>query len=237
MKAIAIMQARTGSSRLPGKILLEVAGEPMLAHEIRRLQRVEELDDIVVATTVDPGDDPVVAVAEAEGARWFRGSEHDVLDRYFRAAEEASAEVVLRVTADCPLLDPEVAGLVVSTLAAQDGQLDYASNVVERTYPAGLDAEALTAEALERAFRLGRSPEAREHVTWFLLRERPDLFRIGSVTDDADNSDLRWTVDHARDLELVRRLYDELDLARKPRSYREVVAHVREHPELATLNT
>ena len=231
------MQARTGSSRLPGKILLEVAGEPMLAHEIRRLQRVEELDDIVVATTVDPGDDPVVAVAEAEGARWFRGSEHDVLDRYFRAAEEASAEVVLRVTADCPLLDPEVAGLVVSTLAAQDGQLDYASNVVERTYPAGLDAEALTAEALERAFRLGRSPEAREHVTWFLLRERPDLFRIGSVTDDADNSDLRWTVDHARDLELVRRLYDELDLARKPRSYREVVAHVREHPELATLNT
>lgn len=237
MKAIAIMQARTGSSRLPGKILLEVAGEPMLAHEIRRLQRVEELDDIVVATTVDPGDDPVVAVAEAEGARWFRGSEHDVLDRYFRAAEEASAEVVLRVTADCPLLDPEVAGLVVSTLAAQDGQLDYASNVVERTYPAGLDAEALTAEALERAFRLGRSPEAREHVTWFLLRERPDLFRIGSITDDADNSDLRWTVDHARDLELVRRLYDELDLARKPRSYREVVAHVREHPELATLNT
>lgn len=231
------MQARTGSSRLPGKILLEVAGEPMLAHEIRRLQRVEELDDIVVATTVDPGDDPVVAVAEAEGARWFRGSEHDVLDRYFRAAEEASAEVVLRVTADCPLLDPEVAGLVVSTLAAQDGQLDYASNVVERTYPAGLDAEALTAEALERAFRLGRSPEAREHVTWFLLRERPDLFRIGSITDDADNSDLRWTVDHARDLELVRRLYDELDLARKPRSYREVVAHVREHPELATLNT
>jgi spore coat polysaccharide biosynthesis protein SpsF len=231
------MQARTGSSRLPGKILIEVAGEPMLAHEIRRLQRVEELDDIVVATTVDPGDDPVVAVAEAEGARWFRGSEHDVLDRYFRAAEEASAEVVLRVTADCPLLDPEVAGLVVSTLAAQDGQLDYASNVVERTYPAGLDAEALTAEALERAFRLGRSPEAREHVTWFLLRERPDLFRIGSVTDDVDNSDLRWTVDHARDLELVRRLYNELDLGRKPRSYREVVAHVREHPELATLNT
>ena len=231
------MQARTGSSRLPGKILLEVAGEPMLAHEIRRLQRVEELDDIVVATTVDPEDDPVVAVAEAEGARWFRGSEHDVLDRYFRAAEEASAEVVLRVTADCPLLDPEVAGLVVSTLAAQDGQLDYASNVVERTYPAGLDAEALTAEALERAFRLGRSPEAREHVTWFLLRERSDLFRIGSVTDDVDNSDLRWTVDHARDLELVRRLYNELDLARKPRSYREVVAHVREHPELATLNT
>jgi spore coat polysaccharide biosynthesis protein SpsF len=231
------MQARTGSSRLPDKVLLEVAGEPMLAHQIRRLQRVEELDDVVVATTVDPADDPVVAVAEAEGARWFRGSEDDVLDRYFRATEEASAEVVLRVTADCPLLDPEVAGLVLSTLAAQDGQLDYASNVVERTYPAGLDAEALTAEALAQVFRLGRSPEAREHVTWFLLRERPDLFRIGSVTDDVDNSDLRWTVDHPRDLELVRRLYDELDLARKPRSYREVVAYVREHPELATLNT
>jgi spore coat polysaccharide biosynthesis protein SpsF len=231
------MQARTGSSRLPGKVLLEVAGEPMLAHEIRRLQRIEELDDVVVATTVDPADDPVTAVADAEGVRWFRGSEHDVLDRYYRAAEAASADVVLRVTADCPLLDPEVAGLVLSALAAQDGALDYASNVVERTYPAGLDAEALTAEALERAFRLGRSPEAREHVTWFLLRERPDLFRIGSVTDDVDNSDLRWTVDSARDLELVRRLYDELGLARTPRSYREVIAYVREHPELETLNT
>jgi spore coat polysaccharide biosynthesis protein SpsF len=231
------MQARTGSSRLPGKVLLEVAGEPMLAHEIRRLQRIEELDDVVVATTVDPADDPVTAVADAEGVRWFRGSEHDVLDRYYRAAEAASADVVLRVTADCPLLDPEVAGLVLSALAAQDRALDYASNVVERTYPAGLDAEALTAEALARAFRLGRSPEAREHVTWFLLRERPDLFRIGSVTDDVDNSDLRWTVDSARDLELVRRLYDELDLARTPRSYREVIAYVREHPELETLNT
>jgi spore coat polysaccharide biosynthesis protein SpsF len=231
------MQARTGSSRLPGKVLLEVAGEPMLAHEIRRLQRIEELDDVVVATTVDPADDPVTAVADAEGVRWFRGSEHDVLDRYYRAAEAASADVVLRVTADCPLLDPEVAGLVLSALAAQDRALDYASNVVERTYPAGLDAETLTAEALERAFRLGRSPEAREHVTWFLLRERPDLFRIGSVTDDADNSDLRWTVDSARDLELVRRLYDELGLARTPRSYREVIAYVREHPELETLNT
>jgi len=230
------MQARTGSSRLPGKVLLEVAGEPMLAHQIRRLKRVEELDDIVVATTVDPADDPVAAVAEAEDARWFRGSEHDVLDRYCKAAEAASAEVVLRVTADCPLLDPEVAGLVLSALAT-DGALDYASNVVERTYPAGLDAEALTAETLARIFRLGRSPEAREHVTWFLLSERPDLFRIGSVTDDVDNSDLRWTVDHPRDLELVRRLYDELDLARSPRSYREVVAYVREHPELATLNT
>jgi spore coat polysaccharide biosynthesis protein SpsF len=231
------MQARTGSSRLPGKILLEVAGEPMLAHQIRRLQRIEVLDDVVVATTGDPADDPVTAVAEAEGARWFRGSEHDVLDRYYKAAEAASADVVLRVTADCPLLDPEVAGLVLSALADQDAALDYASNVVERTYPAGLDAEALTADALARAFSLGRSPEAREHVTWFLLRERPDLFQIGSVTDDVDNSDLRWTVDNAQDLELVRRLYDQLELAREPRSYREVVAYVREHPELATLNT
>ena len=178
-----------------------------------------------------------MAVAEAEGARWFRGASTTSSTATSVQREEAGADVVVRVTADCPLLDPEVAGLVVSTLAAQDGQLDYASNVVERTYPAGLDAEALTADTLERAFRLGRSPEAREHVTWFLLRERPDLFRIGSVTDDADNSDLRWTVDHARDLELVRRLYDELDLARKPRSYREVVAYVREHPELETLNT
>lgn len=236
MKTVAIMQARTGSSRLPGKVLLEVAGEPMLAHQIRRLQRIEELDDVVVATTVDSADDPVAAVADAEGARWFRGSEHDVLDRYYKAAEAASAEVVLRVTADCPLLDPEVAGLVLSALAADD-VLAYTSNVVERTYPVGLDAEAFTAETLACIFRLGRSPEAREHVTWFLLRERPDLFRIGSVTDDVDNSDLRWTVDHPRDLELVRRLYDELDLARNPRSYREVVAHVREHPELATLNT
>ena len=141
------------------------------------------------------------------------------------------------MTADCPLLDPGGGG----TRGLRSRGPGWCNSTTPRTSSSARTRRArrrgADGDALERAFRLGRSPEAREHVTWFLLRERPDLFRIGSVTDDADNSDLRWTVDHARDLELVRRLYDELDLARKPRSYREVVAYVREHPELATLNT
>jgi spore coat polysaccharide biosynthesis protein SpsF len=224
VRTVAILQARTTSARLPGKVLMDVAGAPLLAQELRRLLRAGRLDEVVVATTTNESDDPVVDLARREGVRWFRGDERDVLSRYVGAAAEARAEAVVRVTADCPLLDPDVVDRVVSALGPA---VDYASNVVERTFPVGLDAEALHHDVLLRVDRLAHSDSAREHVTWFVLEERPDLFAIASVTDDEDNSDLRWTVDHAEDLDVVRRLYAELDLAETPRAYREVVAHVR----------
>jgi spore coat polysaccharide biosynthesis protein SpsF len=221
------------SSRLPGKVLMDLEGAPMLVQQLRRLQRASSLSDIVVATTTNSTDDDLAAAAEQEGVHVFRGGETDVLRRYADAARVAQADVVVRLTADCPLSDPDVVDRVVQALTPV---VDYASNVIERTFPVGLDVEALQREVLDRLDRLGASRAAREHVTWFLLNEQPQLFTVASVTDDVDNSDLRWTVDRAEDLELVRRLYADLRLAERPLPYGDVIAYVREHSELATAN-
>lgn len=236
MKRVVIVQARMTSTRLPGKVLMDLAGRPMLAQQLRRLQRCRRVDEIVVATTTNAADDPVVALARAEGVRDFRGSERDVLSRYAGAARETRADLVVRVTADCPLIDPETVDRVIGAAQDDAAACDYASNVIQRTYPRGLDAEVLYADALARLDRLARSPAGREHVTHFLLNERPELFLMRSVTDSEDHSDLRWTVDTADDMAMVRRLYDELNLGREFRGYREILAYVRAHPELAGMN-
>jgi len=236
MRRVIVVQARMTSTRLPGKVLMDVAGRPMLAQQLRRLTRCRLADDIVVATTVNATDDPVVTVARAEGARWFRGSEGDVLDRYVGAARDAKADIVVRVTADCPLIDPDVSDRVIDALVSGPERWDYASNVVRRTFPQGLDTEALFADTLERVHRMARSASAREHVTPFIYRERPDLFLVHSVTDGEDNSDLRWTVDEPADLELVRRVYEGLRVGERAVGYRELLAHARAHPELSALN-
>jgi spore coat polysaccharide biosynthesis protein SpsF len=178
----------------------------------------------------------VVNLARQEEVRWFRGSEQDVLSRYVGAAQEAGADVVVRVTADCPLLDPETTDRVVLELVQHSAKCDYASNILERTYPRGLDVEALFLDALLRIDRLGQSDAAREHVTVVPRSERPDLFLLRSVIDSEDNSDLRWTVDRPADLQLIRELYSTLDLGERVVSYRDVLGYVRAHPHLMELN-
>jgi spore coat polysaccharide biosynthesis protein SpsF len=234
MRRVAIIQARTGSTRLPGKVLADIAGRPMLAHVISRVRRSAQIDDVVVATTDLRGDDPVAELARTEGAGVFRGSEQDVLARYAGAAREADAGVIVRLTADCPLVDSDVIDAVVSALS--DGAVDYASNVIERTFPRGLDVEAMFRDVLERVARLARSDSAREHVTHFILREQPSLFRTRSVTHPEDNADLRWTVDEDADLEMIRAIYRELELATIARPYHDVVRWVRAHPAVAAIN-
>jgi spore coat polysaccharide biosynthesis protein SpsF len=230
VSVVAIVQARMTSSRFPGKVLAELAGAPMLAQELRRLAAARSIGEIVVATTRNATDDPVAALADVEGARVFRGDEHDVLGRYVAAAREARADVVVRITADCPLLDPGVVDRVVEALT---DDADYSANVVERTFPQGLDCEALHLETLERVDGLAESPAAREHVTWLINNEQPDLFARVSVVDEDDNSDLRWTVDLPADLELVRRLYDRFQLVQRRLPYRDLIDAVRADPELA----
>lgn len=212
------------SRRLPGKVLMDLAGTPLLAQELRRLRRAETIDDIVVATTVNETDDPVAELAAAEGVRVFRGDERDVLGRYLGAAAEAHSDVVVRITADCPLIDPAVVDRVVRAL---EPDVDYASNVVTRTFPRGLDCEALYRDTLERVGRLATSVPAREHVTWLINEEHPELFVRRSVADEQDNSDLSWTVDEPADLELVRRLYERLGLADSALPYEQIIARVR----------
>ncbi len=236
MRRVFIVQARMASTRLPGKVLLDLAGRPMLAQQLRRLKSCKTADEIVVAATTNAADDPLIELAGSEGVRWFRGSETDVLSRYLGAAREAQAELIVRITSDCPLIDPQESDRVVTALLEAGPVCDYAANILRRTFPRGLDTEAFWRETLERVARLAASQPAREHVTTFLLKEHPELFKTFSVTDEQDNSDLRWTVDTTRDLALMRRLYAELELGSRLRPYREILDHVRRNPELITIN-
>jgi len=236
MKRVIIIQARMSSTRLPGKVLMDVAGKPMLAQQIHRLQQCPSVDEIVVATTTNSSDDAIVKLARREQVGWFRGSEDDVLARYVGAARQSQADVVVRVTADCPLIDPAVTDRVVGELIGHAAECDYASNVMRRTYPRGLDVEALFRDTLLRLDRLARTPPAREHVTSMLRSERPGLFLCRSVEDSQDNSDLRWTVDTPADLQLIRIFYTELGLGVRTIPYPELLAFAREHPELSALN-
>lgn len=235
MRRVAIVQARMTSSRLPGKILLDLAGRPMLAQQLGRLARSRTLDAVVIATTTNASDDPVVALAEAEGVGTFRGDEHDVLGRFVGAARAHAADVVVRVTGDCPLIDPEVIDRVVERVVDQADPCDYASNTIERSYPRGLDVEALHRDVLERIHRLASSEPAREHVTYFLHRERPELFVARQITGTADDSDLRWTVDTEQDLALIRALYEQLGA--QAVSTDELIARLRARPDLIALNS
>jgi spore coat polysaccharide biosynthesis protein SpsF len=236
MKRVLIVQARTGSTRLPGKVLLNLEGWPMLAQQLRRLKLCCLVDEIVVATTSARNDDAIVELADKEGVRWFRGSEEDVLSRYLGAASESHADIVVRVTADCPLIDPQQTDRIIKELETHGQAYDYVSNCIKRTFPRGMDAEAMFRDVLERIGRLATSRPAREHVTHFLLQEKPELFVRGSVTDYEDNSDLRWTVDTPQDFESVRQIFQELNLSERTLEYREVLAFVRAHPELSAIN-
>ena len=233
MRRVIIVQARMTSTRLPGKVLMEIAGQPMFARQLQRLKQCMLVDDIVVATTIRATDDPVAELARREQVGCFRGSEQDVLARYVGAAREARADVVIRVTGDCPLIDPQVTDRVISELTDHAGECDYASNVLRRTYPRGLDVEAFFWDTLLRVDRLARSDAAREHVTIVPRSEHPELFLCRSVEDEQNNADLRWTVDTAADLDFVRQLYAALNLSTRMASYPEILGYVRNHVELA----
>lgn len=232
MKTVAIVQARMGSTRLPGKVLLPLLGEPVLSRVMRRTARASRLDEVVVATSGDRSDDPIVELAEREAWPVVRGSADDLLDRYMLAARTHEADVVVRITSDCPLIDPEVIDRTVEAFAA--GDCDYASTALEpRTFPRGLDVEVISRETLARAWQEDGDPAWREHATPYIYRH-PELFRLCAVTADEDHSEQRWTIDTPADYELVRRIYDAL--GRDDFSWREALEIVEAHPDWMDLN-
>lgn len=232
MRVIAMIQARTGSRRLPGKVLKAIGGEPMLARVVERVRQATLVDQLVVATTDSPADDAIVETCARLAVDVFRGSEPDVLDRYYRAAQAYRAEAVVRVTADCPLIDPAVIDRVVRAFRKQ--QPDYAANTLERTYPRGLDTEVVAFAALGRAWLNAPPGYQRAHVTPYII-ENPDRFRLVSVTGQFDYSEHRWTVDTAEDLEFVRAVYARL-AGKTHFGFNDVLAILAGEPELAELN-
>jgi spore coat polysaccharide biosynthesis protein SpsF len=233
MKVVAIVQARTGSTRLPGKVLKDLGAESMLSRVVTRLRRARLINEVLVATTDLAVDDLIVAECRKCSVPVSRGDERDVLDRYFRAAQLAKAEVVVRITSDCPLIDPEITDKTIA--AFFEARPDYASNVMQRMYPRGLDTEVMSVAALERAWRQARKPYERDHVTPYIY-EHPEEFKLLSVAGDEDHGSLRWTVDTPEDLEFVRAVYGRFppDAAF---SWRDVLDLLRREPQLADLNS
>ncbi len=238
MKIVAIIQARMGSTRLPGKVMKSLCGHSVLAHVIYRARACHLVDEVVVATTTAPADDLIEAECRRVGATVFRGSEEDVLARYYHAACTVDADVVVRITSDCPLFDPQVLEEMLSRFLGGGGDVDfpdYFSNTLTRTYPRGLDAEIFTFAALERAFDEAEEPFEREHVTPYFYQQ-PDLFSTDGLTNDRDWSEYRWTLDAEDDWTLIEEIYTRLFSPGRLFTTGEVVALMDRHPELVLLN-
>jgi spore coat polysaccharide biosynthesis protein SpsF len=222
-----------GSSRLPGKVLLDIAGTPMLARVVDRAGRGRLVDRVIVATTTRPQDDPLADYARDLAVDVFRGDEDDVLDRYYQAANQYHLDVIVRITADCPLLDPGVLDRVVEVVLDSGGLVDFCSNTLERRFPRGLDVEVATRATLDRLWRMVSAPHYRAHVFPYVYEHR-DQFVTRCVTDAVDRSAMRWTVDTEEDLRFVREVYRQL--GPEPGSWLDVVALLERQPELLRIN-
>jgi spore coat polysaccharide biosynthesis protein SpsF len=238
MNIDAIIQARMGSTRLPGKVLMPLGSAPVLDHVLARCRRSRELREVVVATTTLPEDDVIVRHCERLGARVFRGSSGDVLARYAGVVQALGSGAIVRVTSDCPLVDPGVIDEMIvrfQALREPPSRCDYLSNSLQRTFPRGLDAEVVASTALLQAAGEAAAPEEREHVTPFVYR-RPERYAIHHWHAPVDASEHRWTLDTREDHELLSRIFDALESAADTATWRDVLALVQRHPDWPQIN-
>jgi spore coat polysaccharide biosynthesis protein SpsF len=256
LKIVAIIQARMAAVRLPGKVMLDIAGEPMIARVIERTRRAERVNKFIIATTTDIGDDPLIEFCKKRNYPYERGSMHDVLDRYYQAAKIHQADVIVRITADCPLIDPHVIDLTVNAFLGQKAEqiqtissstanslagipFDFAANRLPppwgRTYPIGLDTEVCSFQALEIAWHEARAAHQREHVMPYFYDHR-ERFRIVLIDHEVDYGYLRLTVDTPEDLQLVREIYAHFH-GNDNFSWLEVVDLLQKKPELIRINS
>lgn len=236
MSVVIIVQARMASTRLPGKILKQVLGKSLLEYQVERLQRVKHADRIVIATTDHGEERPIVELCHRLGVATFRGSESDVLARYYGAATEFQADTVVRITSDCPLIDPAVVDGVIGFYLENREQYDYVSNTFpELTYPRGMDTEVFSYQALQEAYREAGDQPEREHVTIFIKR-RPARYRIKNLPYHRDESHYRWTVDTPEDFQLIERMITALYPKKPLFTLEDGLKLMAEHPEWAQLN-
>ena len=234
MRIVAIVQARMGSTRLPGKVMLLLAGKPVIQRVIERLQRAEILSEIVIATTTTDKDDVIVELCSSLGVKCYRGSEDDVLDRYYWAAKTAEADVVVRITSDCPLIDPTIVDQIVRGFLERMDRVDYANNgYPKKTFPRGLDVEVFSFSALKRAWNEDDSPRFREHVTPYLYMH-PDKFKIWCMEGERDLSRHRWTLDTPEDYKLISFIFDYF--GDSAFLLEDVLVLLEHHPEWSLIN-
>ncbi|MFA6316415.1 MAG: aminotransferase class III-fold pyridoxal phosphate-dependent enzyme [Elusimicrobiota bacterium] len=234
-KVVAVIQARMGSERLPGKTVAELDGRPVIEHVIERAAAIPGVHEVVLAIPEGPANRPLAEAASRTGKAWvFAGSENDVLDRFCRAGRKARADVLVRITGDCPLLDPAVSGRVVK--AVLDGRADYASNVDPPTYPDGLDTEAFPMSVLEASSRIVTVPSEREHVTSGIMNH-PERFRRVNVAQDRNLSGMRWVLDQPEDLAFLRALYAAAGKRRGMLTTKQILDILERHPEIAKMNS
>lgn len=240
MVTIAIIQARMSSTRLPGKILLDIApGTTVLECMLARVATCTEIDQTIVATTTNPKDVVLVDFLKARDLPCFVGSEEDVLDRYYQAAKAfgaKSGDVIVRMTSDCPLIDPKVADTTIRFF--KDGDFDYASNNLEPyTYADGMDTEVFSFDTLERAWKEATSPAHREHVTFYMWKN-PELFKIGQYQNPKEGqAGYRLTLDYPEDLAVLSDVYTHLFPSNPLFSMEDILAYLDAHPEVKKINT
>ncbi|MXO76675.1 acylneuraminate cytidylyltransferase [Paenibacillus sp. OT2-17] len=233
MNIVAIIQARMGSTRLPGKVDLNLLGVTVLERVVERIKKVKQINKIVVATTDLTADETIVNLAHKAEVEVYRGSESDVLKRYYEAAVTYNADVIIRITSDCPVIDPVIIDELIKNYIM--GSYDYVSNTIERSYPRGLDAEVFSFASLEKAHLEAKSTEQREHVTPYIY-QNPDQFSLLSVTYPKDYSNYRWTLDTIEDWELIQQIYTYIK-DRNSFDWQDVLELMETRPEIALINS
>ncbi|MDO8521851.1 MAG: glycosyltransferase family protein [bacterium] len=233
----AIIQARMSSTRLPGKVMLDLAGEPLLYRVVERVRRAE-CSEVVVATSVDASDDPVAELCNERGIKLYRGALDDVLDRYARAAQAFSADTIIRITSDCPLIDPDIIDRCIE--AYRGGHYDYVSSCRgnESTFPRGLDVEAFSRKALEKAASEAKEPYEREHVTPYIWENKKNIFSIGPVIEALQKyrRNYRLTVDYPEDYSLMQKIYQQFYRPGNIIHVPDVLSFLDTKPEWVALN-
>jgi spore coat polysaccharide biosynthesis protein SpsF len=236
-KVVCIIQARSGSTRLPEKVLKKIKGKEMLIHVIERVLHSKLIDKIVIATTTKEPDNKIADLVSDYGNQkvsYYRGSELDVLDRYYQAAKEEKADIIIRITSDCPLIDPKIVDKVIEKFLEKD--YDYVSNIIgKRTFPRGLDTEVFSFKILSSLWEQCREKPEREHVTWQIVHN-PDKFNVGEVRNETDQSRFRWTVDEEADFELITTIYDELYQESTVFGMKEILHLLKKKPSLFQIN-
>lgn len=233
IKIVCIVQARMSSSRLPGKVMMPLAGKPVIEQVFHQLSFSRRIRQAMLATSIDPRDEALAAWAGRSGIALFRGSLDNVLDRFYRAARQQAADAVVRVTADCPVIDPDVLDRVIEAFI--DTDRDYVTNANPPTFPDGLDCEVFSMAALETAWKCAALQSEIEHVTPY-IRNHPERFRLGNVASEANLQHLRWTLDNREDYQLLSAVYDHLYRTDDCIRMGAVLALMERQPELAGLN-